>query len=96
MYTSSVGSGKPVHLHRLTRAFACCLYDKYRNLICWLICPTDLYNVTWVLRKELVLLHVYEGWSKITEPYLITFNSSKMDTYFNDISSQLYVIYSIA
>ena len=32
---------------------------------------------------------------KITEPYLITFNSSKMDVYLNDISSQLYVIYSM-
>ena len=31
----------------------------------------------------------------MTEPYLITFNSSKMDTYLNDISSQVYVIYSI-
>ena len=39
---------------------------------------------------------LYEGLSKITEPYLITFNSSKMDTYLSDISSQLYVIYSMA
>ena len=29
---------------------------------------------------------LYEGQSKITEPYLITFESSKMDIYLNDIS----------
>ena len=28
----------------------------------------------------------YEGWSKITEPYLITFESSKMDINLDDIS----------
>ena len=27
----------------------------------------------------------YEGQSKITEPYLITFESSKMDIYLDDI-----------
>ena len=29
---------------------------------------------------------MYEGWSKITEPYLITFESSKMDINLDDIS----------
>ena len=29
---------------------------------------------------------MYEGQSKITEPYLITFESSKMDKYLDDIS----------
>ena len=38
---------------------------------------------------------VYEGQSKITEPYLITFESSKMDIYLDDISLKLYVIYLI-
>ena len=36
---------------------------------------------------------MYEGQSKITEPYLIKFESSKMDIYLEDIS--LYVIYLI-
>ena len=38
---------------------------------------------------------VYEGQSKITEPYLITFELSKMDIYLDDISLKLYVIYLI-
>ena len=38
---------------------------------------------------------VYEGQSKITEPYLITFELSKMDINLNDISLKLYVIYLI-
>ena len=38
---------------------------------------------------------LYEGQSKITEPYLITFELSKMDIYFDDISLKLYVIYLI-
>ena len=38
----------------------------------------------------------YEGQSKITEPYLITFELSKMDIYLDDISLKLYVIYLIA
>ena len=38
----------------------------------------------------------YEGQSKITEPYLITFELSKMDIYLHDISLKLYVIYIIA
>ena len=29
---------------------------------------------------------IYESQSKITEPYLITFESSKMDRYLDDIS----------
>ena len=33
--------------------------------------------------------------SKITEPYLITFELSKMDIYLDDISLKLYVIYLI-
>ena len=37
--------------------------------------------------------YMYEGQSKITEPYLITFESSKMDIYLDDISLQLYVIH---
>ena len=37
----------------------------------------------------------YEGQSKITEPYLITFESSKMEIYLDDISLKLYVIYLI-
>ena len=36
---------------------------------------------------------LYEGQSKITEPYLITFESSKKDIYSGGISLQLYVIY---
>ena len=31
-------------------------------------------------------IKVYEGQSKITEPYLITFESSKKDIYSDDIS----------
>ena len=38
---------------------------------------------------------IYEGQSIIIEPYLITFESSKMDIYLDDISLQLYVIYLI-
>ena len=38
---------------------------------------------------------MYEGQSKITEPYLITFESSKMDIYLDYILLQLYVIYLI-
>ena len=37
----------------------------------------------------------YDGQSKITEPYLITFELSKMDIYLDDISLKLYVIYLI-
>ena len=36
---------------------------------------------------------MYEGQSIITEHYLITFKSSKIDVYLNAISLQLYVIY---
>ena len=39
--------------------------------------------------------HAYEGQSEITEPYLIIFKSSKMDSFLDDISLKLYVIYSI-
>ena len=38
---------------------------------------------------------LYEGQSKITEPYPITFELSKMDIYLDDISLKLYVIYLI-
>ena len=38
---------------------------------------------------------MYEGRSKITEPYPITFELSKMDIYLDDISLKLYVIYLI-
>ena len=38
---------------------------------------------------------LYEGQSKITEPYLITFELSKMDIYLDDISLKLYDIYLI-
>ena len=38
---------------------------------------------------------LYEGQSKITEPYLITFELSNMDIYLDDISLKLYVIYLI-
>ena len=38
---------------------------------------------------------LYEGQSKTTEPFFITFESSKMDIYFDDISLQLYLIYLI-
>ena len=41
------------------------------------------------------LFYNYEGQSKITEPYLITFELSKMDIYLDDISLKLYVIYLI-
>ena len=37
----------------------------------------------------------YEGQSEITEPYLITFELSKMDIYLDDISFKLYVFYLI-
>ena len=37
----------------------------------------------------------YEGQSKITEPYLITFELSKMDIYLDNISLKLYVLYLI-
>ena len=37
----------------------------------------------------------YEGQSEITEPYLIIFKSSKIDSFLDDISFKLYVIYSI-
>ena len=37
----------------------------------------------------------YEGQSKITEPYFITFESSKTDIYLDDIWLQLYVIFLI-
>ena len=40
-------------------------------------------------------IYKYEGQSKITEPYLITFELSKMDIYLDDISLKLYVIYLI-
>ena len=33
------------------------------------------------------LICVYEGQSKITEPYLITLESSKMDIYLDNISN---------
>ena len=39
--------------------------------------------------------HTCEGQSKITEPYLITFELSKMDIYLDDISLKLYVTYLI-
>ena len=42
-----------------------------------------------------VAVRLYEGQSKITEPYLITFELSKMDIYLDDISLKLYVIYLI-
>ena len=37
----------------------------------------------------------YEGQSKITEPYLIRFELSKMEIYLDDISLKLYIIYFI-
>ena len=37
----------------------------------------------------------YEGQSEITESYLIIFKSSKIDSFLDDISLKLYVIYSI-
>ena len=45
--------------------------------------------------SPLTTLYLYEGQSKITEPYLITFELSKMDIYLDDISLKLYVIYLI-
>ena len=56
----------------------------------------DLYNT--ILCQNILVLwqQVYEGWSKITEPYLITFELSKMDIYLDDISLKLYVIYLIS
>ena len=42
-----------------------------------------IYNV---VKKNQTTSTVYEGQSKITEPYLITFESSKMDIYLDDIS----------
>ena len=41
------------------------------------------------------LIRVYEGQSEKTEPYLITFEFSKMDIYLDNISLKLYVIYLI-
>ena len=41
------------------------------------------------------ICYAYEGQSKITDPYLITFESSIRDKYLDDISLQLYVIYLI-
>ena len=40
-------------------------------------------------------LDLYKGQSIITESNLITFESSKMDIYLDDISLQLYIIYLI-
>ena len=36
--------------------------------------------------RKYVIKRLYEGQSKITEPYLITFESSKIDIYLDDIS----------
>ena len=36
--------------------------------------------------RKYVIKILYEGQSKITEPYLITFESSKIDIYLDDIS----------
>ena len=51
------------------------------------------------LHKNITSLHTgftfYEGQSKITEPYLITFELGKMDIYLDDILLKLYVIYLI-
>ena len=38
---------------------------------------------------------MYEGQSEITEPYLIIFKSSKIDSFLDEISLKLHVIYSI-
>ena len=38
VYLHSKGSGESVHLHRLARAFAARLCDKYENLKTWLLC----------------------------------------------------------
>ena len=51
----------------------------------------DIEDLTCVLP----LLQIYEGQSKITEPFFITFGSSKKYIYLDDISLQLYVIYLI-
>ena len=45
--------------------------------------------------QNLVFKTDYEVQSKITEPYLITFELSKMDIYLDDISSKLCVIFLI-
>ena len=37
VYGSSKGSGKTVWMCRLIQALAVCHYDKYQNLMCWLI-----------------------------------------------------------
>ena len=65
-----------------------------------IICPSCGSQIFYheILQKELFLYKIvslYEGQSKITEPYLITFELSKMDIYLDDISLKLYVIYLI-
>ena len=40
----------------------------------------------WVSSGSCVDFPIYEGQSKITESYLITFESSKIDVYLDDIS----------
>ena len=49
-----------------------------------------MYNKTKVIHT---MFNIYEGQSKITEPYLITFESSEMDIYLDGTSLQLYVVY---
>ena len=53
------------------------------------------HNYLVAYRQIPTLKDYYEGQSKITEPYLITFELSKMDMYLDDISLKLYVIYLI-
>ena len=45
--------------------------------------------------EDLTRALIYEGKSKITEPNLIAFESSKIDIYLDDILLQIYVIYLI-
>ena len=57
MCANSEGSGETARMRRLAWAFACRLYDKYHNLMCWLILfvrpywNTCLFAILWPARK---------------------------------------------
>ena len=67
------------------------------------ICISEPYLLTYAISIKVLCTgrlfifpdQLYEGQSKITEPYLIAFELSKMEIYLDDISLKLYVIYLI-
>ena len=62
----------------------------------WIVENCEIYNKPSLFVAMFFLTdQIYEGQSKITEPYLIKFELSKMDIYLDDISLKLYVIYLI-